>query len=292
MTTLSGRTIGFIGLGLMGRPMARHLRNAGAAMVICNRSQEVVRALTAEGMRAAASPAEVAAAAETIVLMLPDTPGVETVLLGDGGVVPALRPGCLVIDMGTTKVTETRRFAAAVRDAGGDYVDGPVSGGTIGAEQGTLTIMAGGSAEGMTRAQPLFDVLGQRTTHVGDVAAGQIAKAANQVIVGLNIGAVAEALTLARRAGADPAKVRAALRGGFADSRILEVHGQRMVDDDFRPGGKCTTQRKDLAQALELADSLGFDLPATRLCMALYDRVIAAGHGDLDHAALIKALGD
>lgn len=290
MSALSGRTIGFVGLGLMGKPMARNLQRAGAQMVICNRSQDVVEELAAEGMQPAASPAEVAADAGTVILMLPDTPAVERVVLGEGGIVSGLRPDGLVIDMGTTKVPETRRFAAAVATAGGDYVDAPVSGGTIGAIEGALIIMAGGGEAALARVRPVLEVLGKRTTHVGDVGAGQIAKAANQVIVGLNIGAVAEALTLARRAGADPARVREALQGGFADSRILEVHGKRMVDGTFAPGGKCTTQRKDLSQALELAGELGFALPATQLCMELYDKVIAAGHGDLDHSALIKAL--
>lgn len=292
MTTLSGQIVAVIGLGLMGRPMARNLSRAGARVIVHNRSPGVVEELAAEGMTPAAGPAAAAAAADTVILMLTDTPAVEAVLSGANGVVAGLRAGTLVVDMGTTGVPETRRFAAAVAEAGGDYVDAPVSGGTIGAESGDLIIMAGGSAAALVRLAPIFAVLGKRTTHVGDVGCGQIAKAANQVIVGLNIGAVAEALTLAERAGADPARVREALRGGFADSRILEVHGQRMIDGDFRPGGKCTTQRKDLDQALVLAESLGFDLPATRLCRGLYDRVIAAGGGDLDHSALIKALDD
>ncbi len=292
MSSPDGRTIGFIGLGLMGKPMALRLHEAGARLIINNRSQGVVRELAGLGMLPAVSPAAVAEQAGTVILMLPDTPTVEAVLLGDDGVVSGLKAGSVVIDMGTTKVMETRRFAEAVAEAGGDYVDAPVSGGTIGAESGTLTIMAGGGDAAMARVLPLFEILGKSTTHVGGIGAGQVAKAANQVIVGLNIGAVAEALTLARRAGVDPAKVRQALKGGFADSRILEVHGQRMVTGDFRPGGKCVTQRKDLSQALELARDLGFELPATRLCMELYDEVIAAGHGELDHAALIKVLED
>jgi len=290
MASIEGKTIGFVGLGLMGKPMALNLHKAGARLVINNRSQDVVRDLAVLGMTPAPTPAAACEGAEAVIVMLPDTPAVETVLLGEGGIVSGLGAGLLVIDMGTTKVTSTRRFAKAVAEAGGDYIDAPVSGGTIGAESGELTIMAGGSAAAMARAMPIFEVLGKSTTHVGDVGAGQVAKAANQVIVGLNIGAVAEALTLARNAGVDPGKVREALRGGFADSRILEVHGQRMVDGDFRPGGKCVTQRKDLFQALELAGELGFELPATRLCMGLYDKLIDDGHGELDHSALIKVL--
>ncbi|MGF1640925.1 MAG: NAD(P)-dependent oxidoreductase [Rhodospirillales bacterium] len=290
MTSIVGRPVGFVGLGLMGRPMAVNLHRAGARLVVHNRSREVVHALAALGMAAAPTAAAAAEGVDALILMLPDTKAVETVLFGVDGVAAAVRPGLLVIDMGTTEVGATRRFAKAVREAGGDFVDAPVSGGTIGAETGELIIMAGGGDEAIARATPIFEVLGKRTTHVGGVGAGQIAKAANQVIVGLTIGAVAEALTLARRAGADPAKVREALRGGFADSRILEVHGRRMVDGDFRPGGKCVTQRKDLYQALVLAGELGFELPATRLCLGLYDTVIAEGFGDLDHAALIKVL--
>ncbi|HJO74643.1 MAG TPA: NAD(P)-dependent oxidoreductase [Rhodospirillales bacterium] len=298
MTTLDGRTIGFIGLGLMGKPMARNLHAAGAAMIIHNRSQGVVEELAADGMSAAETPADVAAKVGeggTVIMSLPDTAAVEKVLQGPDGVIGGLSnnakgAGTLVIDMGTTKVTATRRFAKDVTAAAGVYMDAPVSGGTIGAISGSLTIMVGGPDDALQRAAPLFDVLGQSTTHVGAVGTGQIAKAANQVIVGLNIGAVAEALTLAKKAGADPARVRAALKGGFADSRILEVHGLRMIEGKFEPGGKCVTQRKDMDQALELAAELGFQLPATALNRDLYDKIVEAGMGDLDHAALIKAI--
>ena len=293
MTTLDGLNLGFIGLGLMGKPMARNLMAAGANLVIHNRSQGVIEELEREGMTPAATPANVAGTVGengTVILMLPDTPSVESVLRGPDGLVSGLRPGCLVIDMGTTKVTATRVFAKDVDSAGGLYIDAPVSGGTIGAEGGTLTIMAGGGDDAMARARPIFDVLGQKTTHVGPVGTGQVAKAANQVIVGLNIGAVAEALVLAKKAGADPARVREALIGGFADSRILEVHGQRMVDGTFEPGARSTIQRKDLDQAVELATELGFELPATALGRDLYDKLIDAGFGDLDHSALIKAI--
>ena len=291
MTSLEGETIGFIGLGLMGRPMSLNLKKAGARLVVHNRSRPVVDALAAKGMIAAATPGAVAAQAKTVVVMVGDTPAVEAVVGGgEDGVLGAIGPESLVIDMGTTAVSATRRLAAAVADAGGQYVDAPVSGGTVGAEAGTLTIMAGGEEDAVRRATPLLEVLGGRLTHVGGVGTGQVAKAANQVIVGLVIGAVAEALSLARRAGADPAKVRQALKGGFADSRILELHGQRMISGDFRPGGKATTQRKDLAQALDLAAELGFEMPATRLNRELYDRLIADGFGDEDHSALIKVL--
>lgn len=290
MTKLAGWKIGFIGLGLMGKPMARNLAAAGATVIIHNRSRGIVDKLAKEGMTAASSPADVARQSEAVILMLTDTPAVEQVVGGPEGVLEGLNAGGLVIDMSTTKVPTTRTLAEATVAKGGAYVDAPVSGGTLGAEAGSLTIMAGGTPSAIECAKPIFDVLGSKLTHVGDVGSGQIAKAANQMIVGLNIGAVAEALTLAKMAGADPALVRQAIQGGFADSKILDVHGQRMIDDDFTPGAHCTVQRKDMDQAVELAESLGLKLPATALNRDLYDRVIEAGHGQLDHAALIKAI--
>lgn len=287
---LNGQTIGFIGLGLMGRPMALNLFGAGAEMVIHNRSRQVVDDLAAQGITPAATPAEVAHNAAILVLMLSDTAAVESVVFGEHGVIEGLTAGSLIVDMGTTEATATRDFAQRVRAKGGDWLDAPVSGGTIGAENGTLVFMAGGTDEAFARIRPLLDVLGHNAVHVGGVGAGQVAKAANQVIVGLTISAVGEALKLAERAGVDPAKVREALSGGFASSRILEVHGQRMISGDFTPGGKCVTQRKDLFQALKLAHENGLDLPTTQLVMEQYDRAIEAGFGDLDHAALIKIL--
>ena len=290
MTTLQGQKTGFIGLGLMGKPMARNLANAGADLIVHNRSSASVDELVSEGMAAGGSPSGTAQGADIIIMMLPDTPTVEKILLGENGVLVGLKPGSLVIDMGTTKVPVTRAFAKAIEDKGCDYLDAPVSGGTIGAENATLTIMAGGTDAAFKRAHPILNVLGSRITHIGSAGTGQVAKAANQVIVGLNIGAVAEALTLAKHAGADPAKVREALAGGFADSRILEVHGQRMIDDTFEPGARATVQRKDMDQALELAAELGIELPATSLSRDLYDWLIENGGADLDHAALIKAI--
>lgn len=290
MTTVQGQKIGFIGLGLMGKPMARNLANAGADLIVHNRSSSSVDELVSEGMTAGGSPSGTAQRVDVIIMMLPDTPTVEKILLGEDGVLAGLKPGSLVIDMGTTKVPVTRAFAKTVEDKGCDYVDAPVSGGTIGAENGTLTIMAGGTDAAFERAHSILNILGSRITHIGGAGTGQVAKAANQIIVGLNIGAVAEALTLAKHAGADPAKVREALAGGFADSRILEVHGQRMIDDTFEPGARATVQRKDMDQALELAAELGIELPATSLSRDLYDWLIQNGGAGLDHAALIKAI--
>ena len=292
MKTLTEQTFGFIGLGLMGRPMCLNLHAAGARMIIHNRSRDKAEQLVRPGIETAATPAEVARRADTIVLMVSDTPAVEEVLFGAQGLIRGLQDNALVIDMGTTAAVATRDFAARIRQAGADYIDAPVSGGDIGAIDATLTIMAGGEASAIQRAGPIFDVLGASFTHVGSVGAGQVAKAANQVIVGLNIGAVAEAFALVRSAGVDPAKVRQALMGGFAASRILEVHGQKMIDRNFKPGAKVTTQYKDMSQAIELGALHGQALPATELNRSLYKTLIDRGQGNLDHSALIKALRD
>ena len=287
---LSGHVVGFIGLGLMGQPMSMNLHAAGAEVVIHNRSRAVVDALASEGLSPAHSPREVAERAPVVIVMATDTPAVERIVNADNGIASGIAPESLVVDMGTTAVQVTRALAQAVESHAAHYVDAPVSGGAIGAKTGTLSIMAGGTPDAIARAMPYFEVMGASVTHVGDVGAGQIAKAANQVIVGLTIGAVAEALALARRAGAEPAKVREALQGGFAASRILEVHGQRMIDGAFTPGGKATTQRKDMQQALDLAAAIGLELPATTLSRDLYDRLIASGGGDLDHSGLYTVI--
>ncbi|MBW7850400.1 MAG: NAD(P)-dependent oxidoreductase [Rhodospirillales bacterium] len=288
MARLAGLGIGFIGLGLMGRPMSVHLMRAGAAMTIFNRSRGVVDELVRFGMRAASSPREVAERSEFVLLMVSDTPAVEAVLRGDDGVIAGLRKGAVVVDMGTTAVAATRALAWQVRAAGGEYVDAPVSGGQLGAEAATLTIMAGGSEESFSRLVPVFETLGRTVTHVGGVGAGQVAKAANQVIVGVTIAAVAEALALGQRAGVDSDRLRSALMGGFAASRVLEVHGARMAQGNFQPGGKVVTHRKDLEQALGLAADLGLDLPTTALVRDLFDRAAARGDGELDHSALYR----
>jgi 2-hydroxy-3-oxopropionate reductase len=290
MKRLDGYTLGFIGLGLMGRPMCLNLHAAGAQLVVHNRSAGAMDALGRPGITPAGTPAEVARMADIILLMVSDTPAVEQVLFGEHGIIHGMRQGSLIIDMGTTAALPTRDFAGRLQRAGADYIDAPVSGGEIGAIDATLTIMAGGNDAAITRARPIFDVLGGAFTHVGEVGAGQVAKAANQIIVGLNIGAVAEALALVKSAGVDPAKVRQALLGGFAASRILEVHGQRMIDEDFQPGAKISTQYKDMRQAIELGAAYHQALPATELGASLYKSLIDQGDGNLDHSALIKAL--
>ena len=290
MTAQNNQRVGFVGLGLMGLPMCINLIKAGLDVVATTRQPEPLQKILEAGAKTASNPRAVAEQAAIVVIMVADTNAVEAVLTGETGILAGVGPDSLIIDMGTTAVMATRGFAAMAAAAGGAYVDAPVSGGTLGAEAGSLTIMAGGEDAAIERARPVLEILGSRLTHVGPVGTGQVAKAANQVIVGLNIGAVAEALMLAAHAGADPARVRQALAGGFADSRILEVHGQRMIDKTFAPGGKVVTQRKDLVQALELAAELGIEMPATRLNKDLYERMIEAGDGGLDHSALIKIL--
>jgi 2-hydroxy-3-oxopropionate reductase len=287
---LDGVRVGFAGLGLRGRPTALNLYRAGAHLRLWNRTRAVTEAFLEPGMVPCADPAGLAAGSDIVIMMLADTAVVSDVLFGPRGLAGGLAPGTLVIDMGTTAVAPTREFAARLADRGVDYVDAPVSGGEIGAIEGSLTIMAGGDPHAFARAMPLFRVLGRRITHVGGVGAGQVAKAANQVIVGLNIAAVAEALALAERAGVDPAAVREALLGGFAASRILEVHGQRMIDGAFQPGARITTQYKDMVQACELAQQLGLEIPLTRLGRERYRELIDRGDGDLDHSALIRLL--
>lgn len=290
MNDLSGKKIGFIGLGFMGRPMCRNLMKAGGQLIVTNRSEPPRTEMQQEGATSVESPADVARQADIIIIIVSDTPAVESVLRGPEGVLKAVKPGSLIIDMGTTLMPATKSFARQAEESRCFYVDAPVSGGTIGAEAGNLTIMAGGSEQAFAMALPILQVMGERITHVGSVGAGQVAKAANQVIVGLNIGAVAEALALAKAAGVDPGKVREALKGGFADSRILEVHGQRMVSGSFEPGAKSTIQRKDMHQAIELAAELDLEMPATTLSRSLYDRLIESGGANLDHAALFQVI--
>lgn len=287
---LLGWRVGFAGLGLMGRPMALHLLGAGAELAVWNRTRRVAESLARPGMQICDTPAELARRSDILVLMLADTAAVEQVLFAKNGLAQGLGGGSLVIDMGTTAVMQTREFARRLALSDVAWVDAPVSGGEIGAIDASLTIMAGGSDTAIGRARPLLAVLGKQFTHVGAAGAGQVAKAANQVIVGLNIGAVAEALALVKAAGVDPAKVRQALLGGFAGSRVLEVHGRRMIEGRFEPGARVTTQHKDMRQAAELAALLGLTLPATALSESLFQRLIDRGDGDLDHSALIRLL--
>jgi 2-hydroxy-3-oxopropionate reductase len=279
-------TIGFIGLGIMGKPMAGNLLAAGYPLTIHNRSRGPMEELAAAGATPAGSAREVAATSDVVITMLPDSPDVEAVVLGPDGVADGIREGALYIDMSTIDPAVSRRIATVLSERGVDAVDAPVSGGEPAARDGNLSIMAGGSEEAVERAGAIFDVLGKATTHIGPPGAGQVAKAANQVVVALTIQAVAEALTLARKAGVDPARVRAALLGGFAQSRILDLHGQRMLDGAYDPGFKLRLHRKDLAIALQIGREEQAPLFATAQAAELMDALLAQGAGDLDHSAL------
>jgi len=280
--------IGFVGLGIMGRPMALNLKAGGHEIFVPER-----KSLTDE-IRAAATvladATAVAKASEVVILMVPDTPDVETVLFGAGGVAAGLNKGSLVIDMSSISPMDTKRFAARIAEAGCDYVDAPVSGGEVGAKSASLTIMAGGSDAGFARAKPLFELMGKNITHVGPVGAGQVCKVANQIIVALNIQAAAEALVFAARAGAAPAKVRQAIMGGFASSRVLELHAERMINRTFDPGFRIRLHQKDLNLALGSARELGLSLPNTAIAQQMMSSVSAHGGADLDHSALVRAI--
>ena len=280
---------GFIGLGIMGAPMAGHLIAAGHSLFLKSR-RGVPEALLAAGGTACATAAEVAERADTIILMLPDTPDVEQVLFGADGVAGGLSPGKTVIDMSSIAPLATKDFAARIAERGGAYLDAPVSGGEVGAKNAALSIMVGGEAETFARAEPLFAAMGKTVTHVGPVGSGQVAKVANQIIVALTIEAVAEGLLFASKAGADPAKVRQAITGGLATSRILELHGARMIERTFDPGFRIGLHQKDLNLALDNARTLGLSLPATALAQQLFSACVAQGGAAWDHSALVKAL--
>ena len=281
--------IGFIGLGIMGRPMALNLKNAGHELVVPER-----KSLTAEVRAAAevvADASSVASRAEVLILMVPDTPDVEAVLFGQHGAAEGLKRGSLVIDMSSISPLATKDYAQKINNLGCDYLDAPVSGGEVGAKQATLTIMVGGPEAAFARAKPLFDTMGKNITHVGNEnGAGQTCKVANQIIVALNIQAVSEALVFAAKAGADPAKVRAALMGGFASSRILEVHAERMLKGTFDPGFRIRLHQKDLSLALSAARELGLSLPNTAIAQQMFSSCVAHGGADLDHSALVLAI--
>ena len=281
--------IGFIGVGIMGRPMALNLKAAGHELLVPERASlpDDIR----EAAQVLPDAQSVAKAAEVVILMVPDTPDVEAVLFGDKGVESGLRPDTLVIDMSSISPIATKDFAARIEAKGCHYVDAPVSGGEVGAKQATLTIMVGGSKAAFDRASPLFAKLGKNVTHVGEApGSGQTCKVANQIIVALNIEAVAEALLFAAKAGADPAKVREALMGGFASSRVLEVHGERMIKRTFNPGFRIRLHQKDLNLALTAARELSISLPNTASAQQLFSACAAAGKDDLDHSAMVQAL--
>lgn len=277
-----------LGIGLMGFPMARRLCEAGHHVTAWNRSHDKAERLLPFGAQVADSPAQAVRDADIVITLLTDGPAVSAVLLAPA-VLAAYRPGALVIDMSSIKPDEARAHARQLAAVGVRHVDAPVSGGTVGAEQGTLAIMAGGEPADVAAAAPVLGVLG-RCTPVGPQGSGQLAKLANQMIVGITIGAVAEALLMAAKGGADMAQVRQALMGGFADSRILQLHGQRMVERDFAKRAAMTVQLKDMRNAMDTAQTMGFDAPITHLFESLYAQAVQDGLADLDHSGLFVAL--
>ena len=287
--TKNGLKVGFIGLGIMGAPMALNLLKAGHTLFVASRGK-IPAAFAEAGATVCTNATEVARRADIVITMVPDTPHVEDVLFGEAGVAQGLSPGKLVIDMSSISPMATKAFAKKINALGCDYLDAPVSGGEVGAKAGSLTIMVGGPQAAFDRAQPLFAAMGKNITLVGGNGDGQTTKVANQIIVALNIEAVAEALLFASKAGADPAKVRQALMGGFAASRILEVHGERMVNRSFNPGFRIELHQKDLNLALQGAKELGVSLPHTASAAQLMQSCAAHGMAGLDHSALCRSL--
>jgi len=281
--------IGFIGLGIMGRPMAAHLQAAGHTLFLYDIGA-LPQDMLAAGAVACTSGKDVASQAEIVILMVPDTPHVEAALFGANGVAEGLSAGKIVIDMSSISPIATKEFAARINALGCDYLDAPVSGGEVGAKEASLTIMVGGPDAAFETVRPLFEAMGKNVTLVGGTGDGQTTKVANQIIVALTIEAVGEALLFASKAGADPARVRKALMGGFASSRILEVHGQRMVDRKFDPGFRIELHQKDLNLALQGAKALQISLPNTATCQELFNSCAAHGGSKWDHSAMVKAL--
>ena len=287
MNTLA--PVGFIGVGLMGQAMAAQLIKAGFNLCIHSRTAHKAEPLMALGASYAHSPAELAQKIQggIVIICVTDSPALEQVINGPQGLLTHLAKHSLIIDMGTSRYDLTMTLAQQAQHQHIHYIDAPVSGGQIGAQEGSLSIMAGGNSNQIHRAQPLFDAMGHKTTLVGEVGCGQLAKAANQMIVGATLNIVAEALFLAQQNGADPAKVKDALSGGFADSKTLQVHGQRMVEQSYTPGARATTQLKDLQQAQDLAHQSNLKLPLNETCLSQWQSMVNAGLGDLDQAGIL-----
>jgi len=282
--------LGFIGLGIMGKPMASHLVKAGHMVHVCDLVEESVQHLCSLGGKACSCCREIAQKSDIIFIMVPDTPDVEAALFGAEGVAEGLKPGAIVVDMSSISPIATKEFAKRLAGMGVKMLDAPVSGGQVGAENATLSIMVGGPLDVFNQIKPYFELMGKNIVHIGDHGDGQTCKVANQIVVALTIEAVGEALLFASKAGADPAKVRAALLGGFAQSRILELHGERMIKHNFNPGFRIRLHQKDLNLALEAARSMGLSLPNTSLAQELFNAVAAQGGSDLDHSAMVLAL--
>jgi 2-hydroxy-3-oxopropionate reductase len=285
---MSNPVIGFIGLGIMGKPMARNLLKTGYQLVVHNRSQAPVDELSKEGAQPASHSKEVAQRCDVVITMLPDSPDVELVYAGDQGVFSGMESGRLLIDMSSISPLVARKLAAEAERRGCDMLDAPVSGGEAGAITASLSIMIGGKAPAVERAMPIFQALGKNIVHVGEAGAGQVTKAANQMVVGTTIAIVGEALVLAAKAGVDPAKVRQALLGGFAQSKILEAHGQKMLDRNFKPGFRIRLHEKDMKIALAAASEYGVPLMVTGIVGQMMTAMKGMGNGDLDHSGLVK----
>ena len=284
--------VGFVGLGIMGGPMAKNLIEAGHELVLYNRTREKAEELAGDGVEVAESPKQVAEKSDVIITMLPDSPQVEEVLAGEGGVLEGVKEGALIVDMSTISPVVTRELAERVEERGASLLDAPVSGGDVGAEQGTLSIMVGGSEEDFQRAEPLFDVMGKVATHVGPVGAGQTAKACNQIVVALNIEAVSEALVLGSKAGVDPAKILDAISGGLAGSAVMEAKREKMLGHDFDPGFRIELHHKDLGIALAAGREYGVSLPITAIVDQMLEALKAKGRGDRDHSAILTLVED
>jgi len=282
--------IGFIGLGIMGKPMSGHLLAAGHTVHVYDVNPESVKELASKGAVACSSCKEVAQQSDIIIIMVPDTPDVEAVLFGKDGVAEGIRSGSIVVDMSSISPMATKEFAKKLEAMGVEMLDAPVSGGQVGAEKATLSIMVGGKPKVFAQIKPYFEIMGKNIIHIGGNGDGQTCKVANQIVVGLTIEAISEALLFASKAGADPSKVREALLGGFAQSRILDLHGERMIKRTFAPGFRIRHQQKDLNLALEGARILGLSLPNTATAQELYNAVAAQGDSNLDHSALVLAL--
>jgi len=286
------QTVGFIGLGLMGKPMARNLLKKGFAVIVHSRSRGPVEELAKEGAKTAGSPAEIARAAKHIITMLPDGPDVSKVLEGDNGVFGAMPKGTVIVDSSTIAPAIARRLAARAKELGAALLDAPVSGGEIGAIDGTLTFMVGGEAAALASVRTVLEAMGKpdRIVHVGDSGAGQICKVCNQIVLGGTMSVVAEAIALSRKAGVDPMKVRAALMGGFAQSRVLEVHGERMITGNWKPGFKAKLFKKDLGIAMNTLSENGVPSVVSAVVQQLVNAQIAAGEGEEDYSGLAKAI--
>jgi len=282
--------LGFIGLGIMGKPMASHLVAAGHMVQVYDLYPEPIKELYTKGAKACRSNKEVAQKSDIIFIMVPDTPDVEAVLFGPDGVAEGLKSGSIVVDMSSISPIATKEFAKRLTAIGVKMLDAPVSGGQVGAENATLSIMVGGPPEVFNEVKPYFELMGKNIVHIGGHGDGQTCKVANQIVVALTIEAVAEALLFASKAGADPVKVRAALLGGFAQSRILELHGERMIKRKFDPGFRIRLHQKDLSLALQAGRSMGLSLPNTATAQELFNAIAAQGGSDLDHSALVLAL--